>query len=93
MPNIKKEQQRFTFICNAIVLRPRIIQLDKLTEKLCQIMKTEGVEERKLSTKKHIARNSQTEFGPSMHFAKVSYKIVVYPSAYGCFVEFQFFEG
>jgi len=45
-----------------------MVSLVELTSKVVSVMKDEGFEDIRSSTKKHLRRNLECEFGDSLHF-------------------------
>ena len=63
--NLESEayQMLFGYIRSDVLANEKIVRLTEMTELLASYLTSLGVEEIKLSTKKHIRRNLQTEFG------------------------------
>ena len=61
-------QMLFDYIRSDVLANEKIVKLTELTEVLALYLTSLGVEEIKLSTKKHIRRNLQTEFGDVLLF-------------------------
>ena len=66
--NLESEayQMLFDYIRSDILADEKIVRLTELTELLASYLTSLGVEEIKLSTKKHIRRKLQTEFGDAL---------------------------
>lgn len=70
----------FKFIRDVIFETPKVVKLVELTKKLSDWLLELGVEEVKLSTKKHIRRKLTVEFGESLHMVTDSIgRVLVYP--------------
>ena len=61
-------QMLFDYIRSDVLANEKIVRLTELTELLVSYLTSLGVEEIKLSTKKHIRRNLQAEFGDVLLF-------------------------
>ena len=63
--NLESEayQMLFDYIRSEVLANEKIVRLTEMTELLASYLTSLGVEEIKLSTKKHIRRNLQAEFG------------------------------
>ena len=61
-------QMLFDYIRSDVLANEKIVRLTELTELLASYLTSLGVEEIKLSTKKHISRNLQAEFGDALLF-------------------------
>ena len=68
--NLESEayQMLFDYIRSDVLANEKIVRLTELTELLASYLTSLGVEEIKLSTKKHIKRKLQTEFGDVLLF-------------------------
>ena len=68
--NLESEayQMLFDYIRSDVLANEKIVRLTELTELLASYLTSLGVEEIKLSTKKHIRRNLQAEFGDVLVF-------------------------
>ena len=58
----------FDYIRSDVLANEKIVRLTELTELLASYLTSLGVKKIKLSTKKHIRRNLQTEFGDVLLF-------------------------
>ena len=75
-------EQLFQFIRNDLFPKPRVMKLVTLTYQLVSTMKMFGVDVVKDSTKKHIVRKIEKEFGSSINVLNISHKLdLVYPSS------------
>ena len=61
-------QMLFDYIRSDVLANEKIVRLTEITELLVSYLTSLGVEEIKLSTKKHIRRNLQAEFGDVLLF-------------------------
>ena len=61
-------QMLFDYIRSDVLANEKIVRLTELAELLASYLTSLGVEEIKLSTKKHIRRNLQAEFGDVLLF-------------------------
>ena len=61
-------QMLFDYIRSDVLANEKIVRLTEITELLLSYLTSLGVEEIKLSTKKHIRRNLQAEFGDVVLF-------------------------
>ena len=70
--NLESEayQMLFHYIRFDVLANEKIVRLTELTELLASYITSLGVEEIKLSTKKHIRRNLQAEFGDVLLFVR-----------------------
>lgn len=72
----------FDFIREEVIASPDIIALKSLTHKLIQIMQSFGVSTVKESTKNHIRRKLENEFGNSIHiFPDDKGRLIVMPDS------------
>ena len=71
--NLKSEayQMLFDYIRSDVLANEKIVRLTEITELLASYLTSLGVEEIKLSTKKHIRWNLQAEFGDVLLFENV----------------------
>jgi len=61
-------QMLYQFVRVNLFSNPRIVSLVELTSKVVSAMKDEGIKDIQSSTKKHIRRNLECEFGDNLHF-------------------------
>ena len=64
----KALQMLYRYIRLNLFSNPRIVPLGDLTSKLVSLLHDEGIVEIKPSTKTHIRRNIESEFGDTLHF-------------------------
>ena len=64
----KALQMLYRYIRLNLFSNPRIVPLGDLTSKLVSLLHDEGIVEIKPSTKTHIRRNLESEFGDTLHF-------------------------
>ena len=70
----------FEFIRDKLFSNPDVLTMTDLTTRLMTCMTSQGCQEIKVSTKKHIRRKLEAEFGESLHIIHDSKgKLVVYP--------------
>jgi hypothetical protein len=68
------------FIRNEIFPNPKVLHLTDLTSRLLSLMNLYGFNEIRDSTKTHIRRKLESEFGESLHFVRNhGCKVLVYP--------------
>ncbi len=80
--NAEKEAyvQPFFHIRNTLFENPAIVKLSTLTKQLVTTMQSSGIADIKESTKKHIRRKLECEFGDSLVFASCPKKVLVCPA-------------
>ncbi|KAK3869737.1 hypothetical protein Pcinc_024965 [Petrolisthes cinctipes] len=81
-PGVVKDsfEKLFAYIREYVFENPRVIKLTELTTKLTSWMLDGGIHMVKDSTKKHVRRNLETEFGVSLQFVHdAKGKVLVYP--------------
>ena len=61
-------QVLYRYIRTNLFSNPRIVPLSELTSKLVSLLHDEGIGEIRLSTKTHIRRNLESEFGDTLRF-------------------------
>jgi hypothetical protein len=75
-------KELFLYIRNILFQHPCVVKLTYLTQKLATSMQEAGITDIKRSTKNHIHRQLECEFGSSLHFTtSSSSKILVFPSS------------
>ena len=70
----------FAFVRDSIFEKPHVVRLTDLTQRLVDWLVKEEVDEVKLSTKKHILRKLNAEFGDSLHVVhETNGRVLLYP--------------
>ena len=69
----------FAYIRNTIFQDPCVVKLSALTERVVHSMTVAGITDIRQSTKKHIRRKLESEFGESIHFTTYERKVLVFP--------------
>ena len=75
-------EELFRFIRAEVLDTPDVVTLNSLTQKLTQLMQSNGLVCVRESTKKHIRRKVESEFGSSIHiFPDDKGKLIVVPDS------------
>ena len=76
----------FEFIRAEVIESPNVVMLNSLTDKLTQLMLSKGVDCVKKSTKRHLRRKLEKEFGNRLHiFPDEKGKLLVLPDSLSIF--------
>ena len=74
------EIELFSYIRNDLFVKPDVISMTDITSKLVNSLLAQGIEEVKLSTKKHLRRTLEQEFGETLQFLNnPNGRLLVYP--------------
>ena len=69
----------FTLILSDIFSNPRVISLTELCSKLVSFFQQHGIDQVNQSTKNHLRRSLETEFGDSLHFFTIGRRVYIRP--------------
>ena len=73
-------QELSQFIRNDLFTNPRVLRMTDLSSRLIESMKSLGIEHIKDSTKNHMRRTLENEFGTTLHFfSDDNFRLLVYP--------------
>ena len=72
-------EELFFYIRNELMTNPEVKTMTESTSRLEGALKTFGVTELKQSSKKHLRRKLESEFGASLHFFSDGNGRLVYP--------------